>query len=105
MHTPGAQKRMAVMAQPVVSACGVLALIPIDKAAFSYQPKDLKSVRRAVRNRLPLETFLGRDLPSTLRDTVWLKLLSLGDQPLFSRGAIEASNQWRMVASSETEIG
>src|SRR5262249_40899707 len=39
--------------------------------------------RRAVRNRFPLETFLRRDLPSTLRDTLWLKLPSLGDQPLF----------------------
>src|SRR6516165_3527422 len=31
-----------------------LALIPIDRAAFSYQPKDLKSVRRAVRTRFSL---------------------------------------------------
>jgi hypothetical protein len=31
--------------------CDALALIPIDRAAFSYQPNDLKFVRRPVRNR------------------------------------------------------
>ena len=47
--------------------CDALALIPIDRAAFSYQPKDLKSVRR-VRNRFPLGRFFRWDLLSTLRD-------------------------------------
>jgi hypothetical protein len=38
----------------VIRAYGALALIPTARTAFSYQPKDLKSVRRAVPKRFLL---------------------------------------------------
>ena len=60
--------------------------MPTDKAAFSYQPKDLKSVCRGVRARFLLDEFLGReptDLPWTFRDTLRLTFVSLGRKTLF----------------------
>jgi hypothetical protein len=60
--------------------------MPTDKAAFSYQPKDLKSVCRAVRARFLLDEFLGReptDLPWTFRDTLRLTFVSLGRKTRF----------------------
>jgi hypothetical protein len=60
--------------------------MPTDKAAFSYQPKDLKSVCRAVRARFLLDAFLGReptDLPWTFRDTLRLTFVSLGRKTRF----------------------
>jgi predicted DNA-binding ribbon-helix-helix protein len=36
--------------------------MPTDRAACSYQPNDLKSVRRAVAVRFLLDTFLAREL-------------------------------------------
>lgn len=62
----------------------VLTLIPIDRAAFSYQPKDLKSVRRAVRDRFLLDTVLGRNFPPTFRDTLRFTFVSLGRKRSFS---------------------
>jgi len=73
-------------AQPDISAYDALALMPTDKAAFSYQPKDLKSVCRAVRTRFLLDEFLGReptDLPWTFRDTLRLTFVSLGRKTRF----------------------
>jgi hypothetical protein len=73
-------------AQPDISAYDALALMPTDKAAFSYQPKDLKSVCRAVRARFLLDEFLGReptDLPWTFRDTLRLTFVSLGRKTRF----------------------
>jgi hypothetical protein len=70
-------------AHPVVSACDALALIPIARAAFSYQPKDLKSVRRTLRNRFPLGKFFRRDLLSTLRDTLRFTIRLPGREALF----------------------
>jgi hypothetical protein len=61
-------------------------MIPTDRAAFSYQPKDLKPFCRAVRKRFPLGTFFGResiDLPSTFRDAFRVKFVSLGRKALF----------------------
>jgi hypothetical protein len=69
------------------SAYDARALIATDRAAFSYQPKDLKSVSRAVRKRFLLATFLGRepfDFPSTFRDTFLFKFVSLGEKRSFS---------------------
>lgn len=63
-----------------------LALMPTDSAAFSYQPKDLKSVCRGVRARFLLAAVFGRgptDLPSTFRDTFRLTFVSLGQKALF----------------------
>jgi hypothetical protein len=60
--------------------------MPTDKAAFSYQPKDLKSVCRGVRARFLLDEFLGReptDLPWTFRDTLRLTFVSLGRKTRF----------------------
>jgi hypothetical protein len=73
-------------AQPDISAYDALALMPTDKAAFSYQPKDLKSVCRGVRVRFLLDEFLGReptDLPWTFRDTLRLTFVSLGRKTRF----------------------
>jgi hypothetical protein len=61
-----------------------LALMPTDRAAFSYQPNDRKSVRLAGLRpeRFSLVTLLVwelTDLRSTLRDTFWFKILSLGE--------------------------
>ena len=73
-------------AQPDISAYDALALMPTDKAAFSYQPKDLKSVCRGVRARFLLDEFLGReptDLPWTFRDTLRLTFVSLGRKTRF----------------------
>jgi hypothetical protein len=67
----------------IISAYDALALIPIDRAAFSYQPKDLKSVRRAVRDRFLLDTVLGRDFPPTFRDTLRFTFVSLWAKALF----------------------
>jgi hypothetical protein len=70
--------------QPVIEAYGALALIPIDRAAFSYQPKDLKSVRR---DRFLLDTLVRReptDLPSIFRDTLRFTFVSLGRKRSFS---------------------
>jgi ribbon-helix-helix protein len=56
--------------------------MPTDRAAFSYQPNDRKSVRLAGAERFSLVTLLVReltDLRSTLRDTFWFKILSLGE--------------------------
>jgi hypothetical protein len=72
--------------QPIIRAYDALALIPTDRAAFSYQPNDLKSVCRAVRTRFLLAEFLGReptDLPWTFRDTLRLTFVSLGRKTLF----------------------
>jgi hypothetical protein len=80
----GCAKTRGVTVQRIVSAYDALALIPIDRAAFSYQTEDLKSLRRAVRNRFPLDTFFRRDLPSSLRDTLWFKFVSLGEKRSFS---------------------
>jgi hypothetical protein len=69
------------------SAYDALALIPIDRAAFSYHPKDLKSVRRAVRDRFLLATVLGRgptDFTPTFRDTLRFTFVSLGRKRSFS---------------------
>jgi hypothetical protein len=62
-------------------------LIPIDSAAVSYQPNDLKSVRRAVRTRFPLSAFFGElvDLRSTFRDAMRFKFVSLEQKRSFSR--------------------
>jgi hypothetical protein len=68
------------------SAYDARALIATDRAAFSYQPKDLKSVSRALRKRFLLATFLGRepfDFPSTFRDTFLFKFVSLWRKALF----------------------
>jgi hypothetical protein len=73
-------------AQPVIGAYDALALMPTDRAAFSYQPKDLKSVCRAVRTRFLLDEFFGRgptDLPWTFRDTFRFTFVSLGRKTLF----------------------
>src|SRR5262245_13696561 len=70
-------------AHPVVSACDALALIPIAKAAFSYQPKDLKFVRRTLRNRFPLGRCFRRDLLSTLRDTLRFTIRLSAQEGLF----------------------
>jgi hypothetical protein len=73
-------------AQPDISAYDARALMPTDKAAFSYQPKDLKSVCRAVRAPFLLDEFLGReptDLPWTFRDTLRLTFVSLGRKTRF----------------------
>jgi hypothetical protein len=66
---------------------GALALIPIERAAFSYQPKDLKSARRALRDRFLLDTLVRREptnLPSTFRDTLRFTFVSLGRKRSFS---------------------
>src|SRR5262249_12158816 len=70
-------------AHPVVRACDALALIPIARAAFSYQPKDLKFVRRTLRNRFPLGRCFRRDLLSTLRDTLRFTIHLPGREALF----------------------
>jgi hypothetical protein len=65
------------------STYGALALMPMDTAAFSYQPNDLKSVRRAVRKRFLLDIFLVReliDLRRTFRDTLRFTFVSLGQK-------------------------
>jgi hypothetical protein len=72
--------------QASVSAYDALALIPTERAAFSYQPKDLKSVCRVVRKRFLFDVFLGReptDLVSTFRDAFRFKLVSLGEKRSF----------------------
>jgi hypothetical protein len=73
--------------QAVIRCYDGLALIPTDKAAFSYQAKDRKSVRLAVRNRFRLDTFLGRqrmDLQPTLRDAFRFKFVSHGEKHFLS---------------------
>src|SRR5262249_36349407 len=70
-------------AHPVVRACDALALIPIARAAFSYQPNDLKFVRRTLRNRFPLGRCFRRDLLSTLRDTLRFTIRLPGREALF----------------------
>src|SRR5262249_60358577 len=75
--------KMPGEAHPVVSACDALALIPIARAAFSYQPKDLKFVRRTLRNRFPLGRCFRRDLLSTLRDTLRFTFRLPGREALF----------------------
>lgn len=79
-----------------VGVCDALALIPIDPAAFSYQPNDLKSVCRTARRRFLLDTFLGREisnLPATsFRDSLRFTSDSV-ERNALSLGAIEASNQ------------
>ena len=70
-------------AQPDISAYDARALMPTDKAAFSYQPKDLKSARRAVRKRFLLDIFLVReliDLRRTFRDALRFTFVSLGQK-------------------------
>jgi hypothetical protein len=67
---------------------GALALIPIERAAFSYQPKDLKSARRARRDRFFLDILVRREpanLLSTFRDTLRFTFISLGRKRSFSR--------------------
>ncbi len=69
-----------------ISAYDARALIPTERAAFSYQPKDLKSVCRGVRRRFLFDPFLGReaiDLLSTFRDAFRFKLVSLWRKALF----------------------
>src|SRR5260370_26229869 len=66
---------------------GALALIPIERAAFSYQPNDLKSARRALRDRFLLDTLVRREptnLPSTLHDTLRFTFVSLRRKRSFS---------------------
>ena len=78
-----AAQQMCVAAKGAYDA---LALMPTDRAAFSYQPKDLKSVCRAVRTRFLLDEFFGRgpiDLPWTFRDTFRFTFVSLGRKTLF----------------------
>jgi hypothetical protein len=76
-------------------------LIPIDRAAVSYQPNDLKSVRRATRPRFPLSAFLGElvDLRSTFRDAVRFKFVSLGREALFLMAPLGYQIKWRVVSS------
>ena len=63
-------------AATMVSAYDALALIPTDKAAFSYHSQDLKFVCRALRCfRLDLERE-PIDFLSTFRDTCRFKLAS-----------------------------
>jgi hypothetical protein len=72
--------------QANLSAYDARALIPTERAAFSYQPKDLKSVCRGVRRRFLFDPFLGReaiDLDSTFRDAFRFKLVSLWRKALF----------------------
>jgi hypothetical protein len=61
----------------MVSAYDALALIPTDRAAFSYHSQDLKSVCRALRRcfRLDLERE-PIDFLSTFRDTCRFKFVS-----------------------------
>jgi hypothetical protein len=64
-------------AAAMVSAYDALALIPTDRAAFSYHPKDLKFVCRALRRCFRLD--FGRepiDLLSTFRGTCRFKFTS-----------------------------
>ena len=79
-------------------------LIPIDRAAVSYQPNDLKSVRRAARPRFPLIAFLGElvDLRSTFRDAVRFKFISLGRKALFSwrHWGIKSNGEWSRQGSA-----
>ena len=65
-----------------------LALIPIDRAAFSYQSEDdFKFLSRAIRcKRVRFVAFVERervDLPSTCRETVRFKFRLLGRKALF----------------------
>jgi hypothetical protein len=58
--------------------------MPIDSAAFSYQPEDRKSVRRVARKRF---LFLERepiDLRPPLDNAFRFKLVSLGEKAPFS---------------------
>src|SRR3981081_4722903 len=73
-------------AQPVIGAYDALALMPTDRAAFSYQPKDLKSVCRAGLTPFLLDEFFARgpiDLPWTFRDTFRFTFVSLRRQRPF----------------------
>jgi hypothetical protein len=68
-----------------------LALIPTDRAAFSYQPNVLKFVRRGAATRFLFDAFLGRDrmdLLSILRDTLRFKFVSLRRKTPFSVAAL-----------------
>ena len=84
-----------------------LALIPIDKAAFSYQPEDLE-FSRAIRRKRFCFVFVEReriDLPSTFREMLRFKFVSLAKSALF-RGANEVSNRGllrQVIASSARE--
>jgi hypothetical protein len=72
--------------QASISVYDALALIPTERAAFSYQPNDLKSVCRGVRRRFLFDAVLGReptDLVSTFRDAFRFKLVSLGEKRSF----------------------
>jgi hypothetical protein len=64
-------------AATMVSAYDALALIPTDRAAFSYHSQDLKFVCRALRRcfRLDLERE-PIDFLSTFRDTCRFKFVS-----------------------------
>jgi hypothetical protein len=77
------------------------ARIETDGAAFSYQPKDRKSVGRARRGRFDLDSFLERDwmdLFSTLGDTFRFKIGSLGKNRalLWCACGIKASDNHRV---------
>jgi hypothetical protein len=83
-------------------------LIPIDRAAVSYQPNDLKSVRRAARPRFPLIAFLGElvDLRSTFRDAVRFKFVSLGEKRSSSwrHWGIKSNGRWSRQGSAAPPI-